>query len=61
MKIPETVPWRSTGVTLGSGGQGQVHLVTRKGDPSGDKFALKASAMLIQNKRGSALNAKSKL
>ena len=41
MKIPETVPWCPTGVTLGSGGQGQVHLVTRKGNPSGGKFALK--------------------
>lgn len=42
MKIPESVPWCPAGVTLGTGGQGQVHLVTRKGDPNGGKFALKA-------------------
>lgn len=42
MRIPETVPWCSKGVTLGSGGQGVVQLVTRKNDPDGPKYALKA-------------------
>ena len=42
MKIPEEVPWRSTGKTLGSGGQGEVQLVTRREDPDGTKYALKA-------------------
>ena len=41
MSIPEHVPWRATGRTLGSGGQGQVELVTRKDSPQGQKFALK--------------------
>ena len=41
MKIPEELPWRSIGKTLGSGGQGVVQLVTRKDDPDCHKFALK--------------------
>ena len=42
MRIPENVPWRSVGTTLGSGGQGVVELVTRKDDPEGPQYALKA-------------------
>ncbi len=42
MKIPDSVPWRSTGRTLGSGGQGDVHLVTRRDQPEGARYALKA-------------------
>ena len=42
MKIPDKVPWRSEGRTLGSGGQGQVELVTRQDDRNGTKYALKA-------------------
>ena len=42
MNIPETVPWCLTGVCLGSGGQGDVHVVTHKNDPKGTKYALKA-------------------
>ncbi len=41
MAIPEHIPWQATGRTLGSGGQGQVQLVTRKDDPEGTHFALK--------------------
>ena len=41
MKIPEGLPWRSTGITLGSGGQGVVQLVTRLDEPNGPKYALK--------------------
>ena len=41
MAIPEHVPWRATGQTLGSGGQGQVHLVIKKDEPDGREFALK--------------------
>ena len=41
MSIPENLPWRATGRTLGAGGQGQVHLVTRNDDPEGVHFALK--------------------
>ena len=41
MKIPDHVPWRATGRTLGGGGQGQVHLVSRRDDAEGSKFALK--------------------
>ena len=42
MKIPESVPWRSTGKTLGSGGQGAVALVKRSDDVDGPDYALKA-------------------
>ena len=42
MKIPDSVPWCSTGTTLGSGGQAVVHLVTRREQPEGPRFALKA-------------------
>lgn len=42
MKIPDKLDWRSTGVTLGAGGQGVVQLVTRKSDPEGAQFALKS-------------------
>ena len=41
MRIPKHVPWRSTGTTLGSGGQGEVHLVTHRCQPQGPKYALK--------------------
>ena len=41
MGIPECVPWRAIGETLGEGGQGQVHLVVAKNDPKGPKYALK--------------------
>ena len=41
MKIPENVPWRSIGKTLGSGGQGVVELVTRLHEPDGPYYALK--------------------
>lgn len=41
MKIPDEIPWRATGDTLGSGGQGQVQLVTRRDEPAGHQFALK--------------------
>lgn len=41
MKIPDSVPWRSTGETLGSGGQANVYLVTRRDQPSSTEYALK--------------------
>ena len=41
MKIPEHVPWRSTGKTLGRGGQGEVQLVCKRNQPEGPKYALK--------------------
>jgi serine/threonine protein kinase len=41
MKIPESVPWVPTGETLGSGGQANVYLVTRRGSPGSRKYALK--------------------
>ena len=41
MRIPEHVPWRSTGTTLGSGGQGEVQPVCRQKQPEGPKYALK--------------------
>ena len=41
MKIPENLRWKSTGKTLGSGGQGDVQLVIDKDDPDGRKYALK--------------------
>ena len=41
MKIPDYLPWRATGTTLGSGGQGEVQLVTRADNPDGPKYALK--------------------
>ena len=41
MSIPQDVNWSSTGQTLGSGGQGQVEVVTQKDQPDGPKFALK--------------------
>ena len=42
MRIPENLPWRSTGTTLGRGGQGDVEIVSRKDQPEGPKYALKA-------------------
>ena len=42
MKIPDHLPWKATGKTLGEGGQGRVYEVIRKDDPNGQKFALKA-------------------
>ena len=41
MKIPNDVPWRSTGKTLGRGGQGDVHVVVPKDEPGGKQRALK--------------------
>ena len=41
MKIPDNLRWKSTGKTLGSGGQGDVELVIDKGDPDGLNYALK--------------------
>ena len=41
MKIPHNLPWRSTGITLGRGGQGDVQLVTSKEEPQGPEYALK--------------------
>ena len=41
MKIPEHVPWKSTGKTLGSGGQGVVEVVTPNDNPQVPKYALK--------------------
>lgn len=41
MRIPQDVAWHSNGTTLGSGGQGQVHVVTRGGQPDEQKYALK--------------------
>ena len=42
MRIPDAVSWRSTGTTLGSGGQGEVQIVTHKDQPEGPQHALKA-------------------
>jgi len=41
MRIPESVPWVSTGKTLGSGGQAVVHLVTSRDESNDKKYALK--------------------
>jgi serine/threonine protein kinase len=41
MKIPENIQWQSTGKSLGSGGQANVYLVTRREQPDGIKYALK--------------------
>jgi serine/threonine protein kinase len=41
MKIPETIPWVPTGKTLGSGGQAEVYLVTRRDQSDSRNFALK--------------------
>jgi serine/threonine protein kinase len=41
MKIPDSVPWRSTGTTLGGGGQGEVHLVVPRDQPQAPPSALK--------------------
>ena len=41
MKIPERIPWQSTGITLGSGGQGEVQRVCKQNEPNGPKYALK--------------------
>lgn len=41
MKIPDTLPWATTGKTLGSGGQAEVYLVTRRDQSDGRNFALK--------------------
>ena len=42
MRIPENLPWQATGTTLGSGGQGEVQIVTRKNESEGPELALKA-------------------
>jgi len=47
MQIPQHLPWKSVR-PLGSGGQGQVHLVTKHENGSNTKYALK-----ILRKRGS--------
>ena len=41
MKIPNELPWQATGTTLGSGGQGEVQIVTHDSDPKGQRYALK--------------------
>ena len=41
MRIPDELPWQATGNTLGSGGQGEVQIVTHETDPQGQKYALK--------------------
>lgn len=41
MKIPKSLRWKSTGQTLGQGGQGVVHLVTEDEQENGIQFALK--------------------
>ena len=41
MRIPEGIPWKSTGITLGSGGQGEVQLVCKRDQAEGPKYALK--------------------
>ncbi len=41
MRIPDELPWQATGNTLGSGGQGEVQIVTHETDPEGQKYALK--------------------
>jgi len=41
MKIPENIPWITTGKSLGSGGQAEVYLVTRRDQTDGRNFALK--------------------
>lgn len=42
MKIPKNIKWQSTGKTLGSGGQAQVHLVSDKSEGDSSLYALKA-------------------
>jgi len=44
MKIPENLRWKSTGKTLGEGGQGVVYEVVDKDKPDGPTWALKALA-----------------
>ena len=39
MRIPEEIPWQSTGITLGSGGQGEVQLVCKRNEAEGPKYA----------------------
>ena len=41
MKIPETNPWVSVGTSLGSGGQAEVYLVSRRDQSDQRKYALK--------------------
>ena len=41
MEIPQHLPWELTGETLGSGGQGNVYLVTNREKNDGTKYALK--------------------
>lgn len=42
MKIPDSMPWVSSGKTLGSGGQAVVYLVTRRDQADSPNYALKA-------------------
>ncbi|MBZ5561380.1 MAG: serine/threonine protein kinase [Acidobacteriia bacterium] len=44
MRIPENLRWKSTGRTLGEGGQGAVCEVVDKDKPDGPRWALKALA-----------------
>jgi serine/threonine protein kinase len=44
MKLPATLKWKSTGKTLGEGGQGTVIEVVEQGAEGGATFALKALA-----------------
>ena len=41
MRIPQNHRWRSTGTTLGSGGQGEVQIVEPSDRPDGSEYALK--------------------
>ena len=41
MRIPKDIRWQSTGLTLGSGGQGEVQLVCKRNQREGPKYALK--------------------
>ena len=41
MKIPDDVPWVTDGTTLGSGGQAEVYLVTRRDQSDARKYAFK--------------------
>jgi len=41
MRFPPDFFWKPTGKTLGSGGQGDVHIVNKKNSPDGQKYALK--------------------
>ncbi len=42
MKIPKKLKWKTTGETLGGGGQAQIYLVIDKGNENSSQYALKA-------------------